>query len=110
MSLLTACRCRPAIITLPGSSNFPPALAPGSCYPVPKCGLPAGVVPRAPNFPLFASSFSYLQNRGVQVELEHLQLLPVLEADDVVGEHGFLDRHRRGLRRGHGFGLTRGRE
>ena len=27
-----------------------------------------GVVPRAPNFPLFASSISHLQNRGVQVE------------------------------------------
>ena len=29
-----------------------------------------GVVPRAPNFPLFASSISHLQNRGVQVEFE----------------------------------------
>jgi hypothetical protein len=29
-----------------------------------------GVVPRAPNFPLFASGVSYLQNRGVQVESE----------------------------------------
>ena len=35
-----------------------------------------GVVPRAPNFPLFASSISYLQNLGVQVESNSGHLRP----------------------------------
>ena len=36
---------------------------------------------------------------GLQVPLEHLQLLPVLQADDVVREHRFADRHGRRQRR-----------
>src|SRR3954453_14699838 len=54
----------------PDSRNVPPAFAPGSCHLIPECGGEAGVVPRAPNFPLFASPISYLQHCGVQVELE----------------------------------------
>ena len=41
---------------------------------------------------------------GVEMPLEHLQLLPVLKADDVVRCDGLLDRHG-GLEIGNGFGL-----
>lgn len=36
---------------------------------------------------------------GLQVPLEHLQLHPILQADDVVWEHRFADRYGRRRRR-----------
>src|SRR3954454_23904926 len=67
VSLVAACRCRPAMIKLPRFQQLPARTRSRQPLSGTECGLPVGVVPRA-RISLFATSISYLQKRGVQVE------------------------------------------